>query len=114
MREEELFDILIEYLRNQGYDILEQHRGHERGIDILATRNSRRLYVQLKGDASAPDVDFGTVLYQIMRYMTDGLDEYAIGISELYRDKAKQCEYPIKKLGIKLYLITESGVDLLF
>lgn len=113
MNEEELFDPMIEYLRNEGYEILEQHHGSEHGIDIVASRAGTKLNVQLKAGGQ-PYVDFGTALYQIMKDMKDDSSEYAIGISKEYVNYARRCEYPIKKLRIKIFLITESGVDLLF
>ncbi len=53
-----LFDPMIEYLQNQGYKILEQHRGHDKGTDIIASKNDTRLLLELKGDSAAYDVDF--------------------------------------------------------
>lgn len=114
MKESALFAPMIEYLRNHGYDILEQHIGNQRGVDIIAAKNSKKFNLELKGDASAPDVDFGTAIYQIMKRMKDSPDEYAIGISEKYVKYAMSCEQPLKKLGIKVFVITDSSVKLLF
>ncbi len=35
MKEEQLFDPMVTYLKKEGYSILEQHRGHEHGTDII-------------------------------------------------------------------------------
>ena len=115
MKEEDLFDPLIEYLQGQGYEILEQHRGHEHGIDIVANKNGRKLFVELKGDSKAPDVDFGTLVYQIMKELKPSSDsDYAIAVSEQYRKHADRCRFPLRKLGIKVYLIDETGITPFF
>jgi len=114
LKEEQLFDPMIEYLRNQGYEILEQHRGHDKGTDIIASKNGTRLLLELKGDSAAYDVDFGTMIYQIMKKMNAlSTDEYALGVSENYRKHATRCKFPLQKLKIKVFIINEN-VELLF
>ena len=110
MREENLFDPLVAYLESGGYRILEQHRGHERGVDIVADKNGRKLYVQLKGDSMALDVDFGTNLYQVMKLMTSQDADYAIGVSEAYRPHVLKCENGLRRLGVFVFVISEAGV----
>ena len=80
MKEEQLFDPMVAYLKKEGYSILEQHRGHEHGTDIIAAKDDYKFWLELKGDSKAYDVDFGTLVYQIMKKM-DGLsaDKYGLG-----------------------------------
>lgn len=114
MKEAELFDPMIDYLRSEGYDIVSVKRGREHGPDILASKKATKLYVELKGNSTALDVDFGTLLYQIMRWMKpDGFEDYAIGISESYLEHAKRCLYATNKLGIIVFVISKSGVKVL-
>ena len=102
---------MIEHLKAQGYTIDQENRGRSHGVDILATKDGRKLYVEIKGDSAALDVDFGTLLFQIMRcMMAESTDEFAICISEKYTDYARQCVYSINKLGIDVFVISESGV----
>ena len=51
MKEEFLFDPMIAYLTKADYTILEQHRGHEHGTDIVAEKNGNKLYLELKGES---------------------------------------------------------------
>lgn len=106
---------MIDYLEKNGYQILEQHRGHEKGTDIIAEKNGSRLFLELKGDSAAFDVDFGTVIYQIMKKMNPtSNDEFALGLSENYRKYASRCKFPLQKLKIKIFIVNERGVELLF
>ena len=114
MKEEELFDPMIEHLKSNGYRILEEHRGREKGIDLVAANGENKIVIELKGDSAAPDVDFGTLIYQIMKRMGNESEKYAIGVSEKYRKHAERCKPPLQKLKIIVYIINEKGVELLF
>lgn len=109
MREDLLFDPLISHLEGAGYTTMEQHRGLERGVDITATKDGRKLYVQLKGDTQALDVDFGTNLYQLMKLMDGGDADYAIGVSEAYKPHVQKCGFALGKLGVWTFLVKDSG-----
>ena len=115
MKEEELFDPMLAYLETEGYSILEQQRGHEHGTDIVATKDDHKFLLELKGDSKAYDVDFGTLIYQIMKNI-DGIssDKYALVVSENYRKYAARCRFPLQKLGIMVYIVNENGVELFF
>ena len=115
MKEEQLFDPMIAYLKEEGYSILEQHRGQEHGTDIIATKDDYEFLLELKGDCTSYDVDFGTMIYQIMKKM-NGLssDKYGLVVSENYRKHAARCKFPLVKLKISVYVVNESGVELLF
>ena len=115
MKEDELFDPMIAYLKKEGYSIPEQHRGHERGTDIVATKDDYKLLLELKGDTQSKD-DFGTGILQIMKKM-NGLssDKYALGVTENYRKLAARCKFSLQKLKINVYIVNENGsVELLF
>lgn len=43
MREPEMFEPMIRYLRKQGYAILEVNRGKQQGPDILAEKAGRKI-----------------------------------------------------------------------
>ena len=109
MREAELFPHVLKFLEDSGYQILEDNRGSKPGADIIAAKDGRRIFVELKGDSKAPDVDLGTALYQILRFMGGGPDEYALALSEKYRRYAENCRYAVKKLGLRIYLVRDTG-----
>jgi len=115
MKEELLFDPMVNYLEKNGYQIIEQHRGHEKGTDIIAEKNGSKLFLELKGDSAAYDVDFGTMIYQIMKKMNPASnDEFALGVSESYRKHASRCRFALQKLKIKVFIINENLVELFF
>ena len=114
MKEEQLFDPMIAYLEKEGYSILEQHRGHEHGTDIVATKDGYKFLIELKGDPS--DIAwFGALIYQIIKNI-DGTssDRYVLVVSENYRKYAARCRFPLQKLGIMVYIVNENGVELFF
>ena len=115
MKEEQLFDPMIAYLKKEGYNILEQHRGHEHGTDVVAAKDDYKFWLELKGDSKAYDVDFGTLVYQIMKKM-DGLsaDKYGLVVSENYRKHVARCKFPLQKLKISVFIVNENGVELIF
>ena len=115
MKEEQLFDPMVAYLKKVGYSILEQHRGHEHGTDIVATKDDHKFLLELKGDSKAYDVDFGTLIYQIMKNMdAASSDKYALVVSENYRKHTARCKFPLQKLRINVFIVNENGVELLF
>jgi len=109
-----MFDPMIEWLESHGYEILEEHRGHEKGTDIVAIRNGKRLLVELKGSSAAKDIDFGTVIYQIMKQMKIPAEDYAIVVTKDYETLVSRCMMPLQKLRIKMFMISEAEVNQLW
>ena len=109
-----MFEPMIEWLDSQGYEILEQHRGHERGTDIVALKDGKRLLIELKGKSAAKDVDFGTEIYQIMKQMKVPAEDYAIGVTDDYKTLVSRCMMPLRKLRIKMFMINEREVNQLW
>ena len=62
--------------------------------------------IEMKGDSAALSVDFGTGIFQLIRYMRHNANEdYGLGISEACAKYALQAEYALKKLGIKVFVV---------
>jgi len=113
MREPEMFEPMKKLLQSKGYKIISMKRGRERGPDIIAESKGRRLIMEMKGDSVALDVDFGTGIFQLLRHMREETDEdYALGISENYVRLARQAEYPLKRLGIKVFVVDGKSYQL--
>lgn len=66
-----MFPKVIEFLRERGYNIVETHPGRQRGPDIVAEKSGTELVIEMKGDTKALEVDLGTAIWQLMRYMKD-------------------------------------------
>jgi hypothetical protein len=113
MREPEMFEPMKKLLQSKGYKIISMKRGREPGSDIIAESKGRRLIMEMKGDSAALDVDFGTGIFQLLRHMREEADEdYALGISEAYVRLAHQAEYPLKRLGIKVFVVDDKSYQL--
>ena len=108
-----MFEPMKRLLESKGYKIISQKRGRERGPDIVAECQGRRLIMEMKGDSAALAVDFGTGIFQLLRHIRpDQGEDYALGISEVYVDLALQAEYPLKELGIKVFVVNKKSYQL--
>ena len=114
MKEIQMFEPMVNHLESQGYEILEQHKGHEHGTDMVAQKDGKQLLIELKGASAAKDVDFGTVIYQIMKQMKISGEDYAIGVTKDYEILVSRCMMPLRKLKIKMFVVSETGVNQLW
>ena len=113
MKEPEMFEPMKEFLMSKGYKILSMRKGREPGADIVGERQGRKLIMEMKGDSAALEVDLGTGIFQLLRHMRAGSDEeYALGISEAYTGLVRQIEYPLKKLGIRVFVVNGNSYQL--
>lgn len=62
-----MFHKIIDFLRNEGYKIVETHPGRQQGPDIVAEKSGRDMVIEVKGDTEALDVDLGTAIWQLLR-----------------------------------------------
>jgi len=113
MREPEMFEPMKKLLASKGYKILAVRKGREPGADIVAEREGRKLVMEMKGDSAALDVDLGSGIFQLLRHMHTGADEeYALGLSEAYTRLVRQVENPLKKLGIRVFMVGGNSYQL--
>ena len=113
MIESEMFQPMKKLLEEKGYRILSENKGRERGPDLIAEHNGRKLIMEMKGDSKALDVDLGTGIFQLLRHMnTNDKEDYALGISELYVKLTRQVEGPLKKLGIRVFVANSKSYQL--
>ena len=111
LKEEEMFPILIEFLRKSGYKIVETHPGQQKGPDIVATKLGRELIVEMKGDTAALAVDLGTAIWQLLRYMKDGSKDFGLALTQSYERYIEAVEYPLRKLGVRVFIVSRKGVE---
>lgn len=89
MREPEMFEPMVRYLREHGYAVLQVNKGNQPGPDIIAERAGRKLVIQMKGDSAAIKTDWDTGLGQLLNVMNDGEADYAMAVSESYKRLVK-------------------------
>ena len=109
MKESEMYEPMIEYLISNGFKIDSLSTGSQRGPDIIAKKKDKQLIIEMKGDTKALSVDLGTAIFQLMRTITyEKNKEYALAVTESYIRYIEQIKYPLEKLGIVSYIITDS------
>jgi len=109
MRENEMYKPMSNFLDSKGYKVISMKKGREPGPDIVAEHQGHKLIMEIKGDTAALDVDLGTGIYQLLRHMhTCSAEEYALGISEAYIRLLRQIESPLKKLNIKVFVVSDN------
>lgn len=109
-----MFPKVIEFLRERGYNIVETHPGRQRGPDIVAEKSGTELVIEMKGDTKALEVDLGTAIWQLMRYMKDESKDYALALTSSYLRHVKRVESPLRKLNIKVFIISGKDVKQLW
>jgi hypothetical protein len=107
MKEEEMFQKIMAFLKSRGYKVIETHLGRQRGPDIVAQKSGRRLVIEAKGDTAALDVDLGTAIWQLMRHMTDSSTDFGLALTESYLRYVRAVEYPLKRLGVQVLIVSD-------
>jgi len=110
MREPEMFEPMIRYLKEHGYKILQVNRGKQPGPDILAEKACRKLVVQMKGDSAAIKTDWDTGLGQLLDMMDEEETDYAMAVSENYERLVKSFpSYAKNKLQLVFFVVKDVG-----
>jgi hypothetical protein len=63
----------------------------------------------MKSHTAALFVDLGTAIWQLMRYMKGALDDYALAVTPNYKRYVGMVEYPLKRLGVKVFIVSKKG-----
>lgn len=113
MKEEEMFPKMIDFLSNKGYKIVETNPRRQRGPDIVAEKSGREMVIEMKGDTAAPDVDLGTGIWQLLRYIKNESKDFALALTPSYMRYVKAVEYPLRKLNVRVFIVSRKGVRLL-
>jgi len=79
-----MFPKMIDFLQNEGYEIVETNLERQRGPDIVAEKSGRELIIEIKGDTAALSVDLGTAVWQLLRYMKNESKEFALALTSSY------------------------------
>jgi len=88
----------------------ETHPGRQRGPDIVARKSGREMIVEIKGDTMALDVDLSTGLWQLLRYMKNSSRDFALAVTSSYIRSIEAVSYPLKRLNIKVFIVSQDGV----
>lgn len=105
-----MFPKIVDFLRSRGYEIIETHPGRQRGPDIVAEKSGRRFIIEVKGDTAALAVDLGTAIWQLMRYIKDASKDFGLALTESYLRYIRAVEYPLQRLGVQVFIVSDEGV----
>jgi len=84
-------------------------------VDIVAEKDGRRLYVEVKGATTEPGLDVDTAIGQLVRRMPSEPDQ-AVSFALVVRDERRSVEAAVRApqrildlLGMALYAVDEDG-----
>ena len=84
-------------------------------VDIVAEKDGRRLYVEVKGASTAPGLDVDAAIGQLVRRMPSEPDQ-SVSFALVVRDEPRSVEAAVRApqrvldlLGMSLYAVDEDG-----
>jgi len=99
------------WLSSQGWVV----RTDTEFVDIVAEKDGRRIYVEVKAATTAPDLDVDTAIGQLVRRMPSEPDQ-AVSFALVVRDEPPSVEAAgrapqriLDLLGMALYAVDEDG-----
>lgn len=109
-----MFSKMIDFLVGNGYKIIKTNPGRQRGADIIAEKCGRELIIEMKGDTAALSVDLGTAIWQLLRFMENETKDFALALTPGYIKYVSAVLYPLKKLSVKVFIVSTNDVKLLW
>ncbi|KXX57484.1 hypothetical protein [Rhodococcus sp. LB1] len=84
-------------------------------VDIIAEKDGRRLYAEVKGATTAPGLDVDTAIGQLVRRMPSEPDQ-SVSFAIVVRDEPRSVDAAVRApqrildlLGMSLYTVDEDG-----
>ncbi|MCC6281327.1 MAG: hypothetical protein IT262_12035 [Saprospiraceae bacterium] len=132
LTENDVISILSTYLTNQGYLIVKALNTGERGIDLIAENFEHCLYIEAKGETSSKDhtarygapfngnqikshVSRALLAAMLVLDEADGDPKVIAGIAlpdnPGHRSLANRILRPVKSLGIRIFWVSQTGVE---
>jgi len=127
LTEDETVNRLMKYLKSINYEIISFCHGHQRGIDIIASRNGQRLLVEVKGakanhnslikkraffDSGQIKDHFGKAIVKAMEMKTDYPDDIVAiahpADKRIEKNLSKSIPH-LEKLGVKHFWVSADG-----
>ncbi|TQC42048.1 hypothetical protein EEB14_50990 [Rhodococcus sp. WS4] len=99
------------WLSSQGWKV----RTDTEFVDIVAEKDGRRLYAEVKGASTVPGLDVDTAIGQLVRRMPSEPDQ-AVSFALVVRDEPRSVDAAVRApqrildlLGMALYAVDEDG-----
>lgn len=128
--ENDVVSNMIKFLENEGYKIVTRCNTNEKGVDIVAEKGDKKLWVEAKGGTSSKKnssryglpfttnqvkVHVSRAVYQALSALdSDENPQSAIALpdDEKHRQEIEKVRKPLEKLGIVVYFVSkERGVQ---
>ncbi len=127
LTENEIIDFVADYLRSDGYTIIRKATTNQKGIDIIASKNNRKLFVEAKGATSSkPHTrNYGkpfsnsqvsthismATLYAMIELNKDSEIDFAFALphNDDHTRMITRILPSLKKLDITVYFVSENG-----
>lgn len=118
MTEDETVLSLIEYLKNEGWNIDSHCLGHQRGDDIVASRGTSRMTVEVKGAKANKDskikkrskFDSGQIKTHFGKAILKSYDSIITGEKTIVCIAHPNNEYLKSVIGKYIPIINKSGI----
>ena len=96
LKEDEVKQFIAKYYEAQGYEI-KVAWGHSRGADIIATKDSKTIIIEVKGCGSRTQMQgnyFQSILGEILQRMENEHCQYYIALPKMKRYQDLWCKLP--------------------
>lgn len=127
--ENEVVEIMSNYLRNKGYSIEKSATTRQKGIDIIAFKEEEKLYIEAKGATSSKKESknygqlfsssqvtshIGRAVVAALKVVDLGNEHIVSAIAlpdtEIHKRKIDEIQPPLKCLGIKVFFVSSQKV----
>jgi len=130
LTEGDVIEKLAKYLEKNDYEVLQKLKTSEKGIDIIAQKNEKILYVEAKGETSSRDgsrrrglpftknqikTHVGVAILASMKVLASKPEKttrvaIALPDNKDHRDLIKLIESVLKKAGIDVYMVGDKSI----
>jgi hypothetical protein len=101
--------VIVDYLREDGWTVTTAKMDE---VDVLATRGTELIQIEVKGLTSTPGVDIDHGYGQLMRRMSPEMAHarFVLAVPEVLEEKALRVHGEVRsRLGIEVWSVTSTG-----
>ncbi len=126
--ENDVIDSVIQYLKKKGFNIRSSSDTYSHGIDIVAEKDGRMMYVEAKGQTSSKPhtkrygLEFtrnqkmdhvSKAIYSALKtknLYSGSLVAIALPADDVHRELVTAVLPSLKQVGVQVFLVTQDGV----
>ena len=130
LTENQVVEKMSDYLKSIGYEVLQCLNTNEKGIDIIAEKDGKKIYIEAKGETSSKENTnrsgkpfnknqaghhIAVAILASMKIMSkfDKKSQIAIALpdNKIHRDEINLIVPALKRASIEIYFVSESLVE---